>query len=115
MTIDFRVSRLRTASVGTAAVTDFTTVFLSKTHRSGGGVPCKYRKQYVFKCEVVAWYGCGRQKILATFETRFQYSCRDRTTYRVASGSKWTRTGGWSWTRTSRTYVSFYRVVCTRG
>ncbi|MEV0787027.1 DNRLRE domain-containing protein [Streptomyces sp. NPDC050423] len=76
----------------------------------------RYRKQYVFKCKVVAWYGWGRQKILATFETRYQYSYRDRTTYRVAwSGYKWTRTGGWSWTRTSRTYVSSSHIVYTRG
>ncbi|WAX77352.1 hypothetical protein [Streptomyces sp. KMM 9044] len=76
----------------------------------------KYRKQYVFKCKVVAWYGWGRQKILASFETRYQYSYRDRTTYRVAwSGYKWTRTGGWSWARTSRTYVSYYRIVYTKG
>lgn len=53
---------------------------------------------------------------LASFETRYQYSYRDRTTYRVAwSGYKWTRTGGWSWTRTSRTYVSSYGIVYTRG
>ncbi|UNM16280.1 DNRLRE domain-containing protein [Streptomyces formicae] len=76
----------------------------------------RYRKQYVFKCKVVAWYGWGRQKILATHETRYQYSYRDRTTYRIAfTGIKWTRTGGWSWTRTSRTYVSSSRIVYTRG
>ncbi|MGA5772054.1 DNRLRE domain-containing protein [Streptomyces pseudogriseolus] len=76
----------------------------------------RYRKQYVFKCKVVAWYGWGKQKILATHETRYQYSYRDRTTYRIAfTGIKWTRTGGWSWARTSRTYVSSYRIVYTRG
>ncbi|MEU2429105.1 DNRLRE domain-containing protein [Streptomyces sp. NPDC007861] len=76
----------------------------------------RYRKQYVFKCKVVAWYGWGRQKILATHETRYQYSYRDRTTYRIAfTGIKWTRTGGWSWTRTSRTYVSSSSIVYTRG
>ncbi|MEV5517739.1 RHS repeat-associated core domain-containing protein [Streptomyces flaveolus] len=76
----------------------------------------RYRKQYVFKCKVVAWYGWGKQKILATHETRYQYSYRDRTTYRIAfTGIKWTRTGCWSWTRTSRTYVSSYRIVYTSG
>ncbi|MEU4492931.1 DNRLRE domain-containing protein [Streptomyces sp. NPDC023998] len=76
----------------------------------------KYRKQYVFKCRVAAWYGWGRQKIVASYETRYQYSYRDRTTYRIAwSGIKWTRTGGWSWTRTSMTYVSSYRIVYTKG
>ncbi|MFJ9543979.1 DNRLRE domain-containing protein [Streptomyces sp. NPDC101225] len=76
----------------------------------------RYRKQYVFKCKVVAWYGWGRQKILATFETRWQYSYRDRTTYRIAwTNIRWTRTGGWSWTRTSMTYVSSYHIVYTHG
>ncbi|GAA3482017.1 hypothetical protein GCM10018966_065490 [Streptomyces yanii] len=76
----------------------------------------RYRKQYVFKCKVVAWYGWGRQKILATFETRYQYSYRDRTTYRIAfTGIKWTRTGGWSWARTSWNYVSSYHIVYTKG
>lgn len=64
----------------------------------------------------MAWYGWGKQKILATHETRYQYSYRDRTTYRIAfTGIKWTRTGGWSWTRTSRTYVSSCRIVYTSG
>ncbi|MFJ3197944.1 DNRLRE domain-containing protein [Streptomyces griseoviridis] len=76
----------------------------------------RYRNQYVFKCKVVAWYGYGRQKILATYETRYQYSYRDRTSYRIAfTGIKWTRTGGWSWTRTSRTYVSSSSIVYTKG
>ncbi|MGW3248172.1 hypothetical protein [Streptomyces sp. NPDC001070] len=58
----------------------------------------------------------GRQKILATFETRYQYSYRDRTTYRIAfTGIKWTRTGGWSWARTSWNYVSSYHIVYTKG
>ncbi|MEU1301968.1 hypothetical protein [Streptomyces shenzhenensis] len=47
----------------------------------------RYRKQYVFKCKV------------------------GRTTYRI----KWTRTGGWSWTRASWRYVSSYRIVHTKG
>ncbi|MEU9456700.1 hypothetical protein [Streptomyces sp. NPDC048277] len=70
----------------------------------------RYRKQYVFKCKVVAWYGWGRQKILATYETHWQYSYRIKWT-----GIKWTRTGGWSWTRTSWRYVSSYRIVYTKG
>ncbi|MGW2768095.1 DNRLRE domain-containing protein [Streptomyces sp. NPDC001275] len=76
----------------------------------------RYRKQYIFKCKVVAWYGWGRQKILATYETHYQYSYRDRTTYRIAfTGIKWTRTGGWSWARTYMSYVSSYRIVYTKG
>ncbi|MFE4653637.1 DNRLRE domain-containing protein [Streptomyces sp. NPDC056707] len=76
----------------------------------------RYRKQYIFKCKVAAWYGWGRQKILATFETHYQYSYRDRTTYRIKwTGIKWTRTGGWSWTRTSLRYVSSYHIVYTKG
>ncbi|MFJ9551432.1 DNRLRE domain-containing protein [Streptomyces erythrochromogenes] len=76
----------------------------------------KYRKQYIFKCRVVAWYGWGRQKILATHETHYQYSYRDRTTYRIAfTGIKWTRTGGWSWARTYSSYVSSSRIVYTKG
>ncbi|MEU1226631.1 DNRLRE domain-containing protein [Streptomyces sp. NPDC005828] len=76
----------------------------------------RYRKQYVFKCRVAAWYGWGRQKIVASYETHYQYSYRDRTTYRIAfTGIKWTRTGGWSWARTSTAYVSSYRIVYTNG
>ncbi|MFF0474827.1 hypothetical protein [Streptomyces sp. NPDC004284] len=56
-----------------------------------------YRRQYVLKCRVVAWYGWGRQKILATYETRWQYSYRDAVTYRVQfTNYKWTRVGGFS-------------------
>ncbi|AQT70378.1 DNRLRE domain-containing protein [Streptomyces sp. fd1-xmd] len=76
----------------------------------------RYRTQYIFKCRVVAWYGWGRQKILATHETHAQHSYRDRTTYRIAfTGIKWTRTGGWSWARTSWSYVSSSKIVYTKG
>ncbi|MEZ3181992.1 hypothetical protein KYY02_25965 [Streptomyces pimonensis] len=76
----------------------------------------RYRKQYVFRCNVVAWYGWGKQRILATHENHCQYFYRDRTTYRIAStGKKWTRTGGWSCVRTSRVYVSSCRIVCAKG
>ncbi|MGI5438238.1 hypothetical protein ACQEV4_12710 [Streptomyces shenzhenensis] len=52
----------------------------------------RYRKQYVFKGKV------------------------GRSIYRIKwTGIKWTRTGGWSWTRTSWRYVSSYRIVYTKG
>ncbi|MFI5763161.1 RHS repeat-associated core domain-containing protein [Streptomyces sp. NPDC051563] len=75
-----------------------------------------YRKQYVLKCRVVAWYGYGRQKILATHETHYQYSYRDAVTYRIQfTPFKWTRVGGFSFARTSWTYVSSYQIIYTNG
>ncbi|MEU8522214.1 DNRLRE domain-containing protein [Streptomyces sp. NPDC048577] len=75
-----------------------------------------YRKQYVFKCRVAAWYGWGKQKIVATYETRYQYSYKDWTKYRIGyTGFTFSRMGGWSFARTSRTYVSSYHIVYTKG